>query len=146
MIFGSNDGAGFLIYDTASGLRDGNHGPLGSTSNAWTNFWNAGSFSSNETTTASTAYTAASTDYVVAMTANSARTFALPAANTFKGIMLIIKDASGGATGITINRAGSDTITTTTTGNTSVSVSVQGASAWLSSDGTSVWYLLKNGV
>lgn len=76
--------------------------------------------------------------------ATADRHIQLQAANAVgAGHTVLVIDAAGtAATGnITINRAvgSSDTITTTTTGNTSCTIATNGGAALFISDGTSVW-------
>jgi hypothetical protein len=70
----------------------------------------------------------------------------LPAANSVSaGQILIVMDlAATAATGnITVNRAGSDTIVTTSTAQTSVTITANGSAILFISDGTSVWKCLR---
>lgn len=79
-----------------------------------------------------------------ATTAN--RHVQLPAANSVTaGQVLIVMDlAATAATGnITVNRAGSDTITTTSTAQTSVTITANGSAILFISDGSSVWKCLR---
>lgn len=75
----------------------------------------------------------------------ASRHIQLQAANTLAaGTAVLVVDAAGTAAtnNITINRAvtpGTDTITTTTTGNTSCTIATNGGAALFITDGSSVW-------
>jgi hypothetical protein len=92
-------------------------------------------------TQSGTSYTVLVTDTYVGLSNTAARAVTLPAANAATGQWLEIKDeaCTAGTGNITISRAGADTITTTTTGNTSVVINTNGGVVRLISDGVSKW-------
>lgn len=87
-------------------------------------------------------YSVVSTDEILLITTgSSAYTVTLPAANQYSGRKLLIAKVDSGSGAVTINRAGSDTIS----GQTSVVLSAQYAMVGLVSDDVSVWYNLGSG-
>lgn len=92
-------------------------------------------------------YTIQLNDHTIAVdyTATGAVTITLPAAsdafNGTEGLRFLIKDTgvNSGTNNITINRAGSDTIITTTSGNTSATISANGNAFWIQAKDSSTW-------
>lgn len=98
------------------------------------------------TTTPGTAIVSARFSLAVADAVTASRHVQLPAANSLQAgqCLLVIDTPATAATGnIQVNRAGSDTITTTTTGNTSVTITANGSAIFFVSDGVSVWKCLR---
>lgn len=98
------------------------------------------------TTTPGTAIAVPRVILPVADATTTNRHVQLPAANSVTaGQILIVMDlAATAATGnITVNRAGSDTIVTTSTAQTSVTITANGSAILFISDGTSVWKCLR---
>lgn len=94
------------------------------------------------TTTPGTTIPVARHILAVADAVTASRHLQLQAANAVAAgyTILVVDTPATAATGnITINRAGSDTITTTTTGNTSCTIATNGGAAYFISDGASVW-------
>jgi hypothetical protein len=93
---------------------------------------------STATAAGTTTLTTAST-VVQVFTGATTQNVTLPAANAFGagiGFVLIIKNLSSGT--VTVNRAGADTINTSSTGNTSTTVTTI-SQAMFVSDGVSAW-------
>jgi hypothetical protein len=96
--------------------------------------------------TPGTAIAAVRFTVAVADAAGASRHVQLPAANSLQAgqvVMVVDTPCTAATNNITINRAGSDTISTTTTGNTSVTITTNGGAIWFVSDGTSVWKCLR---
>jgi hypothetical protein len=115
----------------------------------WGNVYNGGSLGGRYNSQSGTTYSViAGTgngtlgDHYVGLTNTAARTVTLPAANTCAaGQMFWIKDeaCTAGTGNVTINRSSTDTIITTTTGNTSVVINTNGGKVGLVCDGVSKW-------
>jgi len=92
-------------------------------------------------------YTIDPSDFMIAVdyTATGAVTLTLPsAADCFAngvGLLFCIKDSGANANtyNITINRAGSDTIVTTATGQTSATISADGGVLWIQAKDATTW-------
>ena len=92
-----------------------------------------------------TTYTILTTDNIIGVshTATAAVTLTLPLAANAPGHIITIKDedANASVNNIDIDRAGSDTITDTTTGNLTTIISTDGGAIRLYSDGVATWYV-----
>jgi hypothetical protein len=102
-------------------------------------FTNTGGHVESYTSTSSTSYTVLDTDYIILLTSSSARTVNLPAAASYGGRVLHVKDQSGSAAtaNITIDGNASETID----GATTYVLRANYASLSLVCDGSN-WYVI----
>ena len=108
-----------------------------------------GSQTSSVTEVDSATYTILTTDRVIAVdyTATGTATLTLPSATSSwdtangTGLAFLIKDsgASASANNITINRAGSDTIVDSQSGQTSTVIATDGSAIWIQAKDATTW-------